>query len=190
MLLVNRLRWVIVAVLVGAACSSCSGEGSTSTDGAASSSAPATTSTAPVDVETTTSSATGTSVDQAQDLLDRRYFGFVLSMTEGDDGHWLEVEQAEMFSGDEALREAQRDGIPELGGPHYIRRHEGQIWTLWIDPSVVPHAVVDSAAPSPVSWDEFAVAYGPNPPRELVPYPIYVTISGGRVVAVEQQYLP
>ena len=59
-----------------------------------------------------------------------------------------------------------------------------------VDHTVVPLAVVDSQAPSPVNWEEFATAYGPNRPRELVPYPIYLTVASGRVVGGEQHYLP
>jgi hypothetical protein len=110
------------------------------------------------------------------------------------DGDVLTLDLVELLSGEEAIEAARADGVEgiEDGLPndYYLREGEAQAVTVRLADSVEIELVdcTDGCGLVPVTRADFVAgdvpAYGgPNPI-------VHVTITGGEILRLEEQYLP
>jgi hypothetical protein len=145
---------------------------------------------------------------------DGRYFGYIRAA----DGkaQTVSFDIAQFFFGDDVQKAAEEDGAVAPGEPvsndHYERNPEKQSESL----KVSAKAEVTAAFPAgflmqyvspgarrkcemgaspmvctlfPLSLDKFFAAAGDLPP-ELYGIPVWLTIDGGQVVRIDEQYFP
>ncbi len=123
--------------------------------------------------------------DQAA-LADGRHAGYLKSVDVG--GRTVVVDVIQFLTGEEAVLASVGDGNgSEVPNDYYIRNQNPRLRTLVFAPRVDVR-VLDTLDPARlVAADVDALA-------QLVangtPSPFWLTLSGGRVVSVEQQYLP
>ncbi len=132
-------------------------------------------------------------------LEDGRHFGYVHSVDLVGAPETLVFDLAEFLRGEAANEAAREDGVIEKGGSvpndYYIRNRNSRLRTLVLgeDPGLT---VVD--------WDHccetiqgdlvlFAAAFEEDNPAGTYRgsrSPYWLTVAGGRVVEIEEQYLP
>jgi hypothetical protein len=103
----------------------------------------------------------------------------------------IDIEQ--WFTDREAIREAARDGSSAENG-YYIRNANPRWRILEIDPSaevaLATYPFADPMNPRVVSLERFGELYDSYRGRFLELSPYWVTVRDGRVVAIEEQFLP
>ena len=145
---------------------------------------------------------------------DGRYFGYVRAA----DGkaRTVSFDIVQFFFGDDVQKAAEEDGAVAPGEPvsndHYERNREQEVEPLEVAPdaavtagwpasflmSYVPREAHEKCAKGaspmpctavPLSVDRFFVAVGDLPPK-LFGIPVWLTINGGQVVRIDEQYFP
>ncbi|MEX1279915.1 MAG: hypothetical protein AB1Z55_04280 [Acidimicrobiia bacterium] len=198
---------IMVVTVVVAGCGGGSSDttaaGDTTTSVATSTTEATTTST---EAATTTTMATTTTVDTntlaegsgctpgtPDDLPDGTWFGYAVSATDTT----MDFDLACWFSGDAAVLAAAEDGA-ESPPPndYHIRNENPALRTLTVAPSTEVESFATSGDPSTVetvTWADWA-ADRAGPLFEVdgvdVYQDIWITVTGGEVVAVEEQYRP
>ncbi|NNF70498.1 MAG: hypothetical protein HKN01_12070 [Acidimicrobiia bacterium] len=132
-------------------------------------------------------------------LKDGVYLGMVQPETVEADS--LSFDLAVWFTGEDANRAARDDGETEIPVPndYYIRNRSGEIWALPVAPTVVVTSVwynADTAPDTsgvPVPYAEFVRIMNDDTEDMLgnLRYdPWWVTIEGGEIVRLDEQYIP
>jgi hypothetical protein len=145
---------------------------------------------------------------------DGRYYGYVLAADAK--AQTVSFDIAQFFFGDDKQKAAEEDGVVAPGEPldndHYERNREQDVEQL----NVSPKAAVTAAPPAsflmqyvsrgtrrkcemgaspmactllPLSLGKFFAAVGDLPPQ-LHGIPVWLTIDGGQVVRIDEQYFP
>ena len=124
-------------------------------------------------------------------LDDGRYFGALIALGATQRPPRLVIDLQQWFTDQEAIDAAIEDGVIEPGeivpNGYYIRNENPRWRTIEIDPAakvsltVYPHGQVD--APQIVSLERFA-------DLSLGWSEYWITMEHGRVVAIEQQFIP
>lgn len=132
-------------------------------------------------------------------LEDGRHFGYIRTVDTGTAPHSLEFDLAQWFTGEEANEAAREDGAigPEETVPndYYIRNVNTRLRTLPFEDDV-ELAVIDWNNCCELREGElepFAAAFEGHQPAgsyrgSFSPY--WLTVAGGEVVKIEEQYLP
>lgn len=170
--------------LVGA----CSDEDAGSQASSSTTAAEATTSTTAAADEVTTSTAAPTAVTIDEDvdaLADGEHFGFASTPQVNDTTATMNLDLAQLLTGDEAVAAAEADGVEEVGD-FYIRN----LVETEIEVQLAPRAPVfvipadDCCDPVEVDVPTFAADYVDRV------VPVRITVEDGIVVRLEEQYLP
>lgn len=135
----------------------------------------------------------------AEGLDDGRHFGYIQSVDLEGSPRTLVFDMAEYYRGEAANEAAREDGVigesESVPNDYYIRNRNPLLRTLVLDERV-QITVVD--------WDRcceetegdlvlFAAAFEEDMPAGTYRgsrSPYWLTVAGGRVVAIEEQYLP
>ena len=136
------------------------------------------------------------------DAVSAREFGFIPQVDAT--ARTISFDRAEWLMGAEANRAAEADGVvpPGEGVPndYYIRNPDKQTQVLAVEPDASIQGAIpvthlggnrpecDSCTSYPVSPDDFFAAWTGRGQGANGKY--WVTISDGRVVAIEEQYTP
>ena len=143
---------------------------------------------------------------------DGRYFGYIRAADAKAETVSFDV--AQFFFGEDVQKAAEEDGVVAPGEPvsndHYERNQERDVEPLKVSSEAAVTAAPAGfliqyvspgarrkcemgASPMPcmqsLSLDRFFVAVGDLPP-ELYGIPVWLTIDGGRVVRIDEQYFP
>lgn len=200
----RRLAGVLLVSVLGLA-AGCGDDGdddaspTTSTATTASSS----TTTAPDETTTTTSppatatTAVADEAGEATDLADGRHPALVTGIDV--EGRTIEVDVIQFLTGEEATTAYQEDYPDDPGGPpndYYIVNDNPRVRTLAVaedvDVQLVRMEETESAELEPGTWEElpdYFAGYAADD-GTLWYSPFWLTIEGGAVVAIEEQYLP
>jgi hypothetical protein len=154
--------------------------------------------------DTTTTSAPPTTVTTAPALPawleDGEHFGFIRDVGEGV----LIFDRADLLSGEAALEAAREDGAigegEELMNDFYIDNDDAETSELALDPDATIEILgfdasnaIEATTVTPETFEDLWA--GTEDPNEFYGFvvgelPVTVTVSGGVVTAVTQQYLP
>ncbi len=135
--------------------------------------------------------------DGATDLADGRHPTYLHGVDQAN--RTLTVDVIQFLTGQEAIDAHDRDHPESPGGPpndYYIVNVNPRLRTLDVAPDVTVALVRlhedGDADLDPGSWDELSDYLAVNPPDDdrLSWNPYWVTLEGGIVVAIEEQYLP
>jgi hypothetical protein len=132
-----------------------------------------------------------------------REFGFIPQVDAS--ARTISFDRADWLTGAEANRAAEADGVvaPGEGVPndYYIRNPDKQAQVLAVEPDMAIRGAIpvthlragnrpecESCTSFPVGLDDFFASWTGKGQGAIGKY--WVTISGGRVVAIEEQYTP
>lgn len=158
---------------------------------------------APTATPTATPTMTGspaTGSPSEPDLEDGRHFGYILEIDIETEPNSVLFDLAEFLTGEEANEAAVEDGVIAEGesvpNDYYIRNRNPMLRTLSLA-SEVSITVVnwESCCDSiPGELQAFAGAFSAKDPPQGIyrgTYsPYWLTVRGGRIVTIEEQYLP
>jgi hypothetical protein len=129
-------------------------------------------------------------------LPDGRHFGrlYAVGTTQAPPRLVIDIEQ--WFTDQAAIDAAIEDGItvdPGING-YYIRNENARWRTIEIDPaatvSLTTYPFADPSDPTIVSLKRFGEVFYSYDGRFLQDSPYWITVKGGRVVAIEEQFIP
>jgi hypothetical protein len=136
---------------------------------------------------TTTSETTGTTGVPAA-IEDGRHFGYAVSYERDGSSDVMRFDLAQLFTGDEADAAAAEDGViaegEQIENDVYIRNTNTRLRDLRLAGDAAITVIDCDAGCEPVAADLGALQGRP------VPTPVWVTVTGGVVVAAEEMYLP
>lgn len=145
----------------------------------------------------TTTSTTSTTAAPEAELEDGRHFGFIEAVDDAG-GVEIDFDLAQWFSGEEANRAAEEDGVIEPGegvpNDYYVRNVNERVRTLPVAGdaaiSVVRRECCESQALGSV--EEWVRWYRESPPNMFGGRDSawWVTVEAGTVVGIEEQYRP
>lgn len=141
---------------------------------------------APVTPSSTTTPAPPEPVDDGVALADGRHAAYLTSIDVA--AGVLVVDVIQFLTGDEARRASAADGKgAHVANDFYIRNASPRVRTVALaaDAQVTVLDAVDPALSVPADAVALANLVAHNPAT-----PYWLTVAGGRVVKVEQQYLP
>jgi len=134
---------------------------------------------------------------------DGRHFGYVKSVDASTTPATIQVDVAEFLSGEEANAAAEEDGAIAEGegvpNDYYIRNEEKDVVTLYVagDVRVTHIQCPDSCVEGiPGQFDAFATSFDDTGEKSLADEyrgaqsQYWITVEGGEVVAIDEQYLP
>jgi len=134
---------------------------------------------------------------------DERHFGYVKSVDASTTPATIQIDVAEFLSGEEANAAAEEDGAIAKGegvpNDYYIRNEEKDVVTLDVagDVRVTHVQCPDSCAEGiPGQFDAFAASFDNAGEKTLADEyrgaqsQYWLTVLGGQVVAIDEQYLP
>ena len=135
-------------------------------------------------------------------LDDGRHFGYVRAVNIASDPATIDFDVAEFLSSQIAQDAAVEDGVIRPGEPvpndYYIRNEDKSVESLEVSPDVkVTHVQCPTSCSEglPGDFDAFAAAfkgqgYTLNDEYRGAESQYWVTVDGGEVVAIDEQYLP
>lgn len=136
-------------------------------------------------------------------VADGRHFGYVRAVGASATPATLDIDIAEFLSGEEANAAAEEDGMIAEGegvpNDYYIRNEDEGVVTLEVaaDVSVTHIQCPDSCAEGiPGQFDAFAASFDDIGEKTLndeyrgAESQYWITVDGGQVVAIDEQYLP
>jgi len=137
--------------------------------------------------------------DQISELGNGVYVGFIVP--EAVEADSVAFDLAVWFVGEDANRAARDDGRSEVPVPndYYIRNESDRVWRLPVSPSVVVTSVWYDAetAPDtsgvPMPYQEFVAVMRDDTDDNLSNLrhdPWWVTVQGGEIVRLDEQYVP
>jgi hypothetical protein len=132
-------------------------------------------------------------------LEDGRHFGYITSVDVEDSPHALVFDLAQWFQGEEANTAAREDGAigqdETVPNDYYIRNENTLLRTLSFGDDVELQVIdwTNCCELRTGELEPFAAAFEGHQPGG--PYrgsfsPYWITITGGEVVGIEEQYLP
>jgi hypothetical protein len=150
-------------------------------------------------VATSSVSPTATSAGEP-DLEDGRHFGYILEIDIEGDPPSIAFDLAEFLTGEEANEAAVEDGVISEGetvpNDYYIRNRNPMLRTLSLalDVSITVVNWENCCESIPGELEPFVQAFSAkDPPLGIYRgtySPYWLTVQGGRIVAIEEQYLP
>jgi hypothetical protein len=135
-------------------------------------------------------------------LQDGRHFGFIRSIDTGSDPLTLEYDAAQMLFGPIAQNAAEEDGVVEEGEPvpndYYVRNPDEAVQVVPVASFVRVTRVdcsIDCDAKATGSFEELAASFEGEGYTYEDPYrgaesQYWLTVADGRVVEIDEQYLP
>lgn len=135
--------------------------------------------------------------DASDAVEDGKRIGFVTRLHRGD-ALALDVDWAELLTGEDAVAAYAADGLGELDGElYYIRNRDRSTQRVTVAPGaeVVVHswfADTREIGPVPIRLSEFSDAMpgGRSPKEGVGSMPYWLTVEGGLVVRIEEQFIP
>lgn len=139
--------------------------------------------------------STPSSAPSSGGLADGKHYGMLKSVSE--DPNAIEFKAQEYFSGEAADKAAREDGViaedESMPDDVYVRDIPGPAVTLAVvDAPEVKILKMDGGSPDTgsVSYEEFASQFNGKDPGMLSEHGFWVTIDGGQVTIIEEQFHP
>lgn len=127
------------------------------------------------------------------------YFGYIRSIGGADEPGEISFDIAQYLSGKEAEKAKKRDGKKPDGMDYYILNHTPHERTVAVSPEVTLSHITctDECRATPIAWPDLVKIWWGHVESldELPKYttsesPFWITLSGGVVVDIQEQYLP
>jgi hypothetical protein len=111
----------------------------------------------------------------------------------------LVIDLERFFTGSAADQAAKQDGVLPPGEQHipndvYIRNRSPEWRVIEVDPSThvslvtYPFGQIDG--PRVMTFGRFGIVFNSIDHPELPMFPYWITVHGGKVVAIDEQYMP
>jgi len=124
---------------------------------------------------------------------DGRYFAYLTQVTYGQPGT-IVADYAQMLTGDAALAEAKKRGIAEVPNDFLILNDNTKLRTLPLRSNATVMLTSEAEGVRPEGYamglQAFAQAFTAGTIPQLRQAPFWITVKGGAVSAIEEQYLP
>lgn len=145
---------------------------------------------------TAASPASGPAPTQSGDTLpEGRTFVWVKGGNGSPDNASLRVDPARFYTGEAAVNQAKAHGDPPPENGYYIVNDDGTQLTVKVSPRVLISYVEqsDCCALKPASLKAFLASLQGHPHKgwpDMSTTPWFATVTGGKIVALDEQYLP
>lgn len=143
--------------------------------------------------QTPTGSPTASTTPDAGAEQDGRYFAYIRAVQIGASGRII-ADYAQFLTGDAALTEAKKRGIPEVPNGFLIVNDNTKLRTLPLPENAAVRLASEAQGVRPEGYDialaDFARSFTDRTIPQLQQVPYWLTVKSGAVVRIEEQYLP
>lgn len=133
---------------------------------------------------TSTTSAPSTTESDRPVLEDGKHFGYLISFEVDEGVATGEFDLAQLYTGDQAITEAAKDGHELDNTDYYIRNQNARLRSFELTPDAELLIIIQDNCCEPVPSTR--ADYAARTPPFI--WPVYLTVEDGKVTKVEEEF--